>query len=632
MHGGGRIFGMVGLLALMFNLIGMPLSSTSAQNRKLRQLTIAPAGFPKTLVNQLETIPLNDIPKLASAKSISVADSRSSEEWIFFSITPLSADGSKIDPATSLDASSLAIAVNDHDKGWTIAIEPQAAFYQQVSNAPDSLLSPAAKTSLLSVQQKAVQAVNYRFPWAASNGWQLSPARPTIWHNGRAVDVGRNGGDLRVLNPANGVVTQVCYGSISVNLNIRYNDGKTFGYLHLDKASVDSSIINVGQQLPQGYVLGSVWKGYLNDSFPSCGSTASAYQSATYGHLHWVLPEGVNIVDGWTIQYPINYFERNGEHRGAGASFDSSNTNVQLELANPSFEYGFEGWFRDGPCNAVTYSDSPIDGNLYLVTNRSNTESCGSIFQDTLYPVQANHTYRLALMVRSSNGNQLSGTLALWGLGTASNDNGNTNVTTVGTNWLCLETVFKPTINYPKLRAQFYLKSMNGDYHLDNVTLREQTTPICSTMALHNPSFEQGTQGWSSSAPCYIGAGSGSAVDGNRYLEANRNGSENCHSVSQDLTYGVLGNRTYRIAVWVRSPNGVPLSGTLALWGLGISANENGTKNFTTSGSGWQCVEAVFQPKTNHSTFRAEFYLKSMGGDYNFDAVAVREQATPMCP
>ncbi|MCA0351357.1 MAG: carbohydrate binding domain-containing protein [Chloroflexi bacterium] len=333
------------------------------------------------------------------------------------------------------------------------------------------------------------------------------------------------------------------------------------------------------------------------------------------------------------IQPNLHYSVPSGDHTKS----ESLNTTSQIALANPSFENGFENWFRNGPCNTVTYSGSALHGNWYLASNRNGTEACSSIYQDKTYSVQNSEHYRLAVWVRSANGTPLYGTVALWGLGQNPNQNAKTHFNTAGTGWQCVETIFKPEENHTSLRAEFYVRSLNGEYHFDNVMLSKESwsdepTSLCPNIPLQNPSFEQGTQGWSASAPCYIGTASDYMTEGTYYLVANRNGSESCYSVSQDTSYPIKAGRIYRVATWVRSPSGVPLNGTIALWGLGQNPNENGSANFTVSGIGWQCVEAVFRPNNNHSTFRTEFYLKSMGGDYHFDDVIVREQATSLCP
>ncbi|MFD3163620.1 carbohydrate binding domain-containing protein [Herpetosiphon sp. NSE202] len=328
----------------------------------------------------------------------------------------------------------------------------------------------------------------------------------------------------------------------------------------------------------------------------------------------------------------FNLVGLNFDQRQFQAQLNSTNITTQLGLINPSFENSTQGWLTNGPCNITTNAGSAIHGNWYLVANRNNTEACSSSYQDLAYPLQANFAYRLAVWVRSPNGTPLYGTLALWGIGPTSNQNKHTHFTTVGSDWQCVETIFVPTNTSASLRTEFYLRSNNGDYHFDDVQLSDQTNPLCPSIPLQNPSFKQGTFGWSHFGPCYIGTSSGSAYEGNHYLVANRNGTETCSSIYQDQTYPVKANRTYRLAMWVRSSNGNPLNGTLTLWGLNDFPHDNSSTNFTTSGIGWQCVETVLRPTYNHPKFRAEFYLKSMGGDYHFDYVQLSEQATPLCP
>ncbi|KPL85754.1 carbohydrate binding domain-containing protein [Herpetosiphon geysericola] len=328
----------------------------------------------------------------------------------------------------------------------------------------------------------------------------------------------------------------------------------------------------------------------------------------------------------------FNLVGLNFDQRQFQAQLNSTNTTSQIGLINPSFENSTQGWATNGLCNITTYAGSAIHGNHYLAANRNGTEACSSIYQDVAYSLQANHTYRLAVWVRSPNGTPLYGTLALWGIGPTLNTNSHSHFNTVGIGWQCVETTFIPTSASASLRTEFYLRSNNGDYHFDHVQLSEQANPLCPSIPLENPSFEQGTIGWSSQASCSIYTTSGSALNNNRYLVANRNGSETCYSFYQQTSQLFKADRTYRLSVWVRSPNGNPLNGTVRLWAFDGISNEDSSTNFTTSGTGWQCVETVFRPSNNYPSQQAEFYFNDMGSNYHFDHVQFSEQANPLCP
>nr|WP_276309112.1 carbohydrate binding domain-containing protein [Herpetosiphon llansteffanensis] len=320
------------------------------------------------------------------------------------------------------------------------------------------------------------------------------------------------------------------------------------------------------------------------------------------------------------------------EPRSTSSQFNSTNTTSQIGLINPSFENGIQGWFTNGPCAMTTNAGSAIHGNHYLVANRNGTETCSSIYQDLAYSLQTTQRYRLSVWVRSANATPLYGTVALWGIGPTSNKNVHNHFTTVGAGWQCVETTFVPTSVSASLRVEFYLRSLNGDYHFDHVQLSEQTTPLCPSIPLENPSFEQGTQGWASQASCALSTSAGSAYNGNYYLVANRNSFGACYSFYQQRSQPTEIDHIYRLSAWVRSPNGNPLNGTLRLWAFDGISNEDSSTNFTTSGTGWQCVETVFRSSNTYPSLQVEFYFDTMGSDYHFDHVQLSEQANPLCP
>jgi hypothetical protein len=105
-------------------------------------------------------------------------------------------------------------------------------------------------------------------------------------------------------------------------LEVEDRDGVKLLYVHIDKNSLDTNAIALGKSVQMGQILGSIRPGTFTDT-GDCGGT---YQGDNTAHLHWTLPTNrALVVDGWTIQYPNNYLEKNGVRRSAGATFQSSN-------------------------------------------------------------------------------------------------------------------------------------------------------------------------------------------------------------------------------------------------------------------------------------------------------------------
>jgi hypothetical protein len=155
---------------------------------------------------------------------------------------------------------------------------------------------------------------------------------------------------------------------------------------------------------------------------------------------------------------------------------------------------------------------------------------------------------------------------------------------------------------------------------------------------LQNSSFESQVGNptfWNILGPCnnYVYENSSIAYDGKRYLATNRNNNTNCSSFYQDVTGSMTVGTIYRLAIWVRSSNGTARNGEVVLWALG-GTQEKGSKTYTTSGTGWQCVEtALTLANSGHSAIRAEMYLKSTDGiDYYFDQATLKVGGSNICP
>lgn len=192
---------------------------------------------------------------------------------------------------------------------------------------------------------KLALASGYKFPWPAERSWLLTTGRTPMWHsesaNTAAVDfffTGANPADRRVLTSIGGTVTRICTGPTTVDVYIKDSNGYTLGYAHLDKMSLSSGVL-LNHELPQGQVLGTPKIDSFNEQVTCTDKTrylVGANQIRGTGHLHWILPRAALNVDGWTVQYPIDGWKKDGILSGPGKRFTSSNTPLNVANKPPS--------------------------------------------------------------------------------------------------------------------------------------------------------------------------------------------------------------------------------------------------------------------------------------------------------
>jgi hypothetical protein len=290
---------------------------------------------------------------------------------------------------------------------------------------------------------------------------------------------------------------------------------------------------------------------------------------------------------------------------------------IRSRLVNGSFEQGsFAGWgfFPDGSINYTSSGDDPSapagakEGNGY---GEAETDFAGRSFaQDLGVAPAAGSTYTFSAWLRSPTGRPFSGVLALWALG------GNNEVTpttfTVGRRWSLVSVPLSVNAaGHNALRAQVYLNTTGINLNVDGAQLTENH--------LVNGSWEQGSfTGWASfpdgplsyvssrddpSAPAI-------AHEGGGYGEVAT--AVNPRSFAQDVGVGPQPGQSYTYSVWVRSSSAARISGTLALWALGGS-NENDATPFT-AGPTWTQVSAPLYPtQSGHTALRAQLYVATTG-------------------
>lgn len=139
---------------------------------------------------------------------------------------------------------------------------------------------------------------------------------------------------------------------------------------------------------------------------------------------------------------------------------------------------------------------------------------------------------------------------------------------------------------------------------------------------LTNASFETGDNtGWfknnnAGNVAMQVYADASWAKEGTDYLEMNT--SQSNGSVAQDVAIPPAPANSYTFSIWVRSRDGNPFAGTLALWGRGGNQENNSTSFL--AGPTWTLISAPLNPRqTGNTSLRAEIYMVSTGRNLDVD-------------
>jgi len=117
--------------------------------------------------------------------------------------------------------------------------------------------------------------------------------------------------------------------------------------------------------------------------------------------------------------------------------------------------------------------------------------------------------------------------------------------------------------------------------------------------------------------------------EGGHFMEANT--SKAGGSLAQDVSITTKPGESYAFSVWVRSPTGARISGTVALWGLG-GTQESGATDFTV-GSEWTLITAPLDvAKAGHTKLRAEIYMGNTKVNYDFDGASLVRGGARVAP
>lgn len=268
-------------------------------------------------------------------------------------------------------------------------------------------------------------------------------------------------------------------------------------------------------------------------------------------------------------------------------------------LGNGSVEVGSVAyWNRIAPANIVIVGDAARahSGAGFLATN-APTAGSGSVFTDATTSVAVGQVLRGRVWMRAETGTS-AGLLCLWGLGMSANENTCTDYA-VGTSWSPVEVTLGVRGAHSSARLEVYPDVGAPTVWLDDASLTKETL-------LSNGSLEMGSvEYWNRIAPANIVIVNdpAKAHSGSRFLATN---TTSTGSVYTDATTSVAVGQVLRGRAWLRADAGTS-KGTLCLWGLGASANENECTRYSV-GTTWTPVDVALGARGAHSTARLEVY------------------------
>ena len=381
-----------------------------------------------------------------------------------------------------------------------------------------------------------------------------------------------------------------------------------------------------GSQVVQNYpgnVLVRIPNGTAGQA-PAVGDILSYGPVSQYGHTSVVTSVDYTSSGNGTITVIEQNASSNGSDSISVVNWVVQNTyGLQItqwlhwplfnQLTNASFETGSRSpWAAaSGPTTAYQVYNTPagqaMEGSWYMEMN--TTGDNGSIYQDVLVPPQVGQSYTFSIWVLSRDGNDFSGTLAIWGLGGTS-ESGARDFT-AGASWTAVSAPLNVNVSgHTKLRAQIYMHSTGRNLDLDGGQL-VNAGPT-------NASFEIGSSSWSTMGLQTItytvrDTPSGYALEGSRYAEVSTDPIGG--SIYQDITIAPQPGQSYTLTVWVRC-NCYPwqtVTGSLNLFALGNGNPGSGT-TFTAVSWQWTRVSVTVDlPTTSngHTQLRAQIYVNT---------------------
>ena len=287
-------------------------------------------------------------------------------------------------------------------------------------------------------------------------------------------------------------------------------------------------------------------------------------------------------------------------------------------LRDSSFESAdtLQYWEAQDAPGAVTESQVGSGGREGAgELQTSSSVSGGSVAQILNYTSSNQDSYQGTVWVRadSAQPGPVTGSLWLgaWGVNNPL-DGAQTNFS-IGTTWTPVTVqLMISSAGQSYVGLKLIMNNVNVTYDWDAAQLVNG--------GMINGSFEDSSNfGWSSSSTSVTTAnyGNSNVFDGARYAAFQT--SVGANGLMQSISATIPTKTNYEYSTWVRSEDGNPISGYVALFADGGAYNENSATGFTVSGA-WTLIQASVDTTTSHTVFYPEVFLSTTGRTLDVDS------------
>ncbi len=288
-------------------------------------------------------------------------------------------------------------------------------------------------------------------------------------------------------------------------------------------------------------------------------------------------------------------------------------------LSDSSFEVSSSAWGASGGASLSRISNGSVakEGPYY---GQISTTGSGQVSQAVTKSLSIGDSYTFSIWMKSDDGTNFSGTLALWGVG-GTNEDGATTFT-VGPTWTLVSAPLQvQNSGHTSMQPTIYPYTTGRNLDIDGAQLLGA--------GLQNASFEKGgswtDSPWYRSSPSTSNAAiyttnTGYSMEGAGYVEWNDSVAND--ALGQSIALSPSVGQSYTASIWVRSNDGTPLNGSFFLYGMG--GTQEGTGTAFTATSNWQLISAPLDiTQSGHSALLFYVYLGTTGHNLDMDGAMV---------
>ena len=292
-------------------------------------------------------------------------------------------------------------------------------------------------------------------------------------------------------------------------------------------------------------------------------------------------------------------------------------------IGNGSFESGAVSWAVTGTVDRQAVNSATAAAGSKVL--RANARAAGASFhQTTARTVKIGNSFEGSLSVRTvSATGSAKVKLVVWALGGTAESAVTT--ATVGSTWSELTAnVLVKKAGHSAVRVELFIDTPGVLLELDDGRLfQTETQSLTGVVGMSSPSFENGFGRWTPGNGFInrvIYTNPDKAVDGSSLLGTNT--TVKGRSMSQTITRNVSVSSSYTATLWVRSANGKPFTGNVALWALGASSQSRST-SFTVTDTWTPIAVTLPVTKAGNNRLKLEIYLNTTGATLYVDNVTV---------